>query len=65
MAIKKVWLDESADECISCGNCEAICPEVFAIPDKMVVNAGVDFAAYAAKIEEAVDACPTAVIKTE
>lgn len=64
MAIGKVWLDESSDECISCGNCEAICPEVFEVPDKMVVKAGVDFAAYEAKILESVDACPTSVIKT-
>ena len=64
MAISKVWLDESSDECISCGNCEAICPEVFEVPDKMVVKAGVDFAAHEAKILESVDACPTSVIKT-
>ncbi len=65
MAIKKVWLDESNDECISCGNCEAICPEVFEIPDKMVVKSGVDFSAHEESILEAVDSCPTNVIKTE
>jgi ferredoxin len=64
MAISKVWLDESSDECISCGNCEAICPEVFEVPDKMVVKSGVDFAVHEAKILESVDACPTSVIKT-
>lgn len=65
MAIKKIWLDESSDECISCGNCEAICPEVFEIPDKMVVKAGVDFSFYEESILEAIDSCPTNVIKTE
>lgn len=65
MAIKKVWLDESEDECISCGNCEAICPAVFSVPDKMVVNEGVDLAANEADIREAIDACPTNVIKAE
>ncbi len=65
MAITKVWLDESEDECISCGNCEEICPEVFSIPDKMVVNEGVDFSAYEAGIQESIDACPTNVIKAE
>uniref|UniRef100_A0A7C3E471 Ferredoxin n=1 Tax=Gracilinema caldarium TaxID=215591 RepID=A0A7C3E471_9SPIR len=65
MAIKKVWLDESEDECISCGNCESICPEVFEVPDKMVVKAGVDFSKYEASIKEAIDACPTNVIKAE
>ena len=65
MAISKVWLDESSDECISCGNCEAICPEVFEIPDKMVVKEGVDFSKYEDTIREAVDSCPTNVIKAE
>jgi ferredoxin len=65
MAIKKVWLDESEDECISCGNCESICPEVFEVPDKMVVKAGVDFSKYEDTIKEAIDSCPTSVIKAE
>lgn len=65
MALTKVWLDESEDECISCGNCEAICPEVFEVPDKMIVKSGVDFSAYEDKIQESIDACPTAVIKAE
>lgn len=64
MAIEKVWLDESEDECISCGNCEAICPEVFEVPDKMIIVEDADFAANEEKILEAVDACPTNVIKT-
>lgn len=64
MAIEKVWLDESDDECISCGNCEAICPEVFEVPDKMIVVADADLAANESKIQEAVEACPTGVIKT-
>jgi len=65
MAISKVWLDESSDECISCGNCESICPEVFEIPDKMEVKAGVDYSKYEKKIQEAIDSCPTNVIKAE
>lgn len=65
MAIKRVWLDESEDECISCGNCENVCPEVFEIPDKMVVKEGVDFSQYESEIKEAVDICPTNVIKYE
>ena len=65
MAIKKVWLDESDDECISCGNCEAICPEVFEVPEKMVVKTGVDYSAFEAKIKDAIESCPTNVIKVE
>ncbi len=65
MAVSKVWLDESTDDCISCGNCEAICPEVFEVPDKMVVKAGVDYSSFEKTIREAIDACPTNVIKVE
>ncbi|QQO07433.1 ferredoxin [Breznakiella homolactica] len=65
MAITRVWLDESEGDCISCGTCEAVCPEVFSIPDKMVVNDGVDFSQYEDGIREAIEACPTSVIKAE
>ncbi len=65
MAISKVWLDESEDECICCGNCEQICPEVFEVPDKMVIRDGADLEANAACIVEAESACPTGVIKHE
>lgn len=63
MAITKVWLDETSDECVSCGACEAICADVFTVPDKMVVNESADFAAYESEIQEAVDSCPSGVIK--
>jgi ferredoxin len=65
MAIKKVWLDESENECISCGACETICSEVFEIPDKMVVVGGVDFSSFESEIIEAADSCPTQVIAYE
>ena len=38
MAITKVWLDESNDECVSCGACEATCDAVFEVPEKMKVK---------------------------
>jgi ferredoxin len=65
MAIRRVWLDESDNECISCGACEMACSEVFAVPDKMVVKSGVDFNKYEAQIIEAIESCPTEVIKYE
>lgn len=65
MAIKKVWLDESENECISCGVCESTCPEVFEVPDKMVVKQGVNFDDYEAAILDAVESCPSEVIKFE
>ncbi|MDY0075743.1 MAG: ferredoxin [Bacteroidales bacterium] len=65
MSIKRVWLDESEDECTSCGLCESIAPEVFEVPDKMVVLEGVDFSEYEDEIRDAADSCPTEVIKFE
>ncbi|MDD2411290.1 MAG: ferredoxin [Bacteroidales bacterium] len=65
MAITRVWLDESEDECISCGLCSEVAPEVFEVPDKMIVIEGVDFSQYEEEIKEAVESCPTSVIKFE
>ena len=63
MAITKVWLDESNDECVSCGACEATCDAVFSVPEKMQVKEGVDFSAYESEIKDAADSCPAGVIK--
>jgi ferredoxin len=63
MAITKVWLDESSDECVSCGACEATCDAVFTVPEKMVVKEGVDFSAYENEIKDAAESCPAGVIK--
>lgn len=65
MSIKKVWLDESDDECISCNLCEEIAPEVFEVPDKMTVKPDADLSENEDKIVEAVEECPTEVIKYE
>ncbi len=65
MAITKVWLDESSDECISCGACEAVCEAVFSVPEKMVVKTGVNYDDHASEIEEAANSCPPGVIKFE
>jgi len=65
MAIKKIWLDESEDECTSCDLCASIAPDVFEVPDKMVVLPNADLEANENEILEAVDSCPTQVIKIE
>ncbi|MDR2732414.1 MAG: ferredoxin [Fibromonadaceae bacterium] len=62
MAITKVWLDESENECSMCGACEAVCEAVFEVPEKVVVKDGADFAANEAEIKEAADGCPVGVI---
>lgn len=61
MAINKVWIEEG---CISCGNCEAICPEVFQVNDISEVQ-DVDFNAYEDQIKEAAESCPVDVIRYE
>jgi ferredoxin len=65
MTIKKVWLDESEDECTSCDLCADIAPEVFEVPDKMQVIPGADLEANEDAIKDAADSCPTQVIKFE
>lgn len=62
MPIINVRLDESENECISCGACESICPDVFEVPDKMIVKEGIDYNAYESEIKEAAESCPTLVI---
>ena len=51
------------EECIACGSCEEICPEVFKLNESLgftqVVNPG---GAPEEKIQEAIDACPTQCI---
>ena len=62
MAITKVWLDESENECSMCGACEAACDAVFEVPEKVQVKAGADLAANEAGIKEAAEGCPVGVI---
>jgi len=64
MAITKVWLDESENECTMCGACEAVCPEVFEVPEKMVVKTDADLS-LTDEIEEAAQSCPVDVIALE
>ena len=63
MAITRVWIE---DGCISCGQSEANCPEVFKIKDKgSTVIEGVDYSPLEENIKEAAEGCPVLVIKYE
>jgi ferredoxin len=62
--ITKVWLDETENECDICGACEVTCPEVFTVPEKMVVKADADLTLNEL-VKEAADGCPTGVIAIE
>jgi len=64
MAITRVWLDESENECTMCGACEAACDAVFEVPEKMVVKANADLS-LENEIKEAADGCPVGVIAIE
>jgi ferredoxin len=63
MSVTHVWLDESKNTCIYCGNCGVIAPQVFEVHHKMSVKSGVHFSNYEFLIKEAVLSCPTDVIK--
>jgi ferredoxin len=51
------------EECIACGNCEAVCPEVFRVNESLghseVINPE---GAPEKKIQEAIDQCPVQCI---
>ena len=64
MAITKVWLDETEDECTLCGACEAMAPDVFEVPEKMIVVENPDLS-QVEDIEEAADTCPVSTIAIE
>jgi ferredoxin len=48
--------------CISCGCCQAICPEVFQVKDVAHVVKNGDLSAYASSLSQAASMCPVGVI---
>ena len=60
--VTKVWLDETENECTMCGACEATCPEVFEVPEKMIVKSGADFS-ITSQIVEAAEGCPATTLR--
>jgi ferredoxin len=62
--VTRVWLDESENECTMCGACEATCPEVFEVPEKMVVKSGADLS-LDDQILESAEGCPVGTIAIE
>ena len=63
VAITKVWIEEG---CISCGNSEDNCPEVFKVKDEgAVVLEGINYSGLEEKIKQAAESCPVEVIKYE
>ena len=63
--ITKVWIDESEEECVSCGACECACEAIFHMngnTDKVEII-GKDFATWDQDIRDAVAECPAEIIK--
>jgi ferredoxin len=61
MAITRVWIEEG---CISCGNSEDNCPEVFKLKDGMATVLGNDdYLGLEEKIIDAAEGCPAEVVK--
>ena len=64
MSPRRPYIEE--EECIACGSCEELCPEVFRLNESLgfaqVVNPE---GASEDQIQEAMDACPTQCIHWE
>lgn len=64
MSPRRPYIEE--EECIACGSCEELCPEVFRLNESLgfaqVVNPE---GASEDQIQEAIDACPTQCIHWE
>lgn len=51
------------DACIACGNCEAVCPEVFRLNEELGHSEVIDpFGAPEERIQDAIDQCPAQCI---
>ena len=56
------------NNCIGCGACESICPEIFQINDEglsSVIGTEEDFKNHEDEIRDAIDSCPTSAIEEE
>lgn len=55
------------DECIGCGTCEQVSPEVFELAEDGLAHVIKDegFDEFKAEIDEAIEECPTAAISWE
>ncbi len=60
----KIKIDK--EKCIGCGNCAAICPEVFSLKEgKAQVNQGTNFESHRDCIKQAINSCPVLAIQQE
>jgi ferredoxin len=57
--MKKIHIEPG---CVSCGSCEAICPQVFKVVRTATILPDADLEKYKELIQEAADLCPVQVI---
>ena len=60
LELKRVYIEPG---CVSCGSCEAVCPEVFKIDDIACVIKDADLESNKDSIKKAAQNCPVDVIK--
>lgn len=60
--MKKVYITPG---CISCGTCQAVCPQVFEVTDVARVVQDAPLSDQKEGIKEAAELCPVSVIKYE
>ena len=60
--LRRVYIEPG---CVSCGSCEAVCPDVFKINDIACVIEGADLESNKDMIKKAAQNCPVDVIKYE
>ena len=58
--LKSVYIEPG---CVSCGSCEAVCPDVFKIDDVAYVIEGADLKSNSDAIKKSARNCPVNVIK--
>lgn len=63
--MKKIKKVKIIPGCVSCGTCEAICPEVFEVKEVAQVKQDADLESYKDKIFEAAEMCPVGAIEIE
>lgn len=51
------------DNCIGCGLCEELCPEVFALDDEYIATVKKQPTQLTDNLQEAADSCPTGAIE--
>lgn len=61
--MKKIKTVKITSECIGCGTCETVCPDVFQVNSVSEVKQDVNLQDHKDLIQEAAEMCPVSAIK--